>query len=376
MHYIYEYLQGKLTGLLSTDRFWMELKMLGIALVIFLFFVVLRKIFSSYVYPWIMKMAEKTEIELDEKIWDAFEKPLNALFLILGVFFALRYLPLSAEFDLMLTKFFRSALIIIVTWGFYSLSGSHSSLAEELRTRLNLDYTIIQFFSKVARILIVIIAVLVLAEEWDYDVNGLIAGLGLGGLAFALAAKDALANIFGGVVIILDKPFAVGDWIKTPSIEGTVEEISFRSTKIRAFDQALITMPNSTLANEPITNFSRMGKRRVRFYLGVTYATPPEKIKRIVDKIRALLQNHEGVHPETIVVYFEQFNESSLDILVYFFTNSTDLAEHLAIRHDINLEIMNILAEEGVSIAFPSRSIYVENLADQMREFKKISYEK
>ncbi|SHH02387.1 MscS family membrane protein [Thermosyntropha lipolytica DSM 11003] len=360
MSYVYDHLKWQIMGWMQRDAFWMWLKMLGLSLLIFLIFIVLRQIFFLYIYPWIRKITQNTETELDEKIWEAFEKPLSALFIISGLFFALKYLPLSAQLDLLLNKFWRSFLIIIITWGFYSLSGSHSSLAEELKVKLNLDYTIIQFFSKVARILIVIIALLVLAEEWDYDVSGLIAGLGLGGLAFALAAKDALANIFGGIVVILDKPFAVGDWIKTPSIEGTVEEISFRSTKIRAFDQALITMPNSALANEPITNYSRMGKRRVRFYLGVTYGTPPEKIERVAVRIKELLANHAGVHPETIMVYFDQFNESSLDILVYFFTNSTDLAEHLATKHDINLKIMDILAEEGVSIAFPSRSIYVE----------------
>lgn len=366
MQTVYNSFSSQIKAYLVTEHFWAWIKMLIIALIIFSVFIILRKIFSLYIYPWIMKLAEKTDTELDEKIWDAFQKPLTALFVILGMFFALKYLPLSPEVDLVLVKLLRSALIIVVTWGLYNLSGSHSSLAEEIKSRLSLDYTIIQFFSKVAHILIILIALLIMAEEWDYDVSGLIAGLGLGGLAFALAAKDALANIFGGIVIILDKPFSVGDWIKTPSIEGTVEEISFRSTKIRAFDQAIITMPNSTLANEPITNFSRMGKRRVRFYLGVTYSTSTEKIKKVVERIKSLLQNHLGVHQETIMVYFEQFNESSLDILVYFFTNATALEEHLMVKHDINLKIINILEEEGVSIAFPSRSIYMENLPKQI----------
>ncbi|WP_296863504.1 mechanosensitive ion channel family protein [Thermosyntropha sp.] len=341
------------------------LKMALVAFFIFLFFIILRHIFTHYIFPQVLKIADKTDTYLDEKVLDAFERPLRILFIVLGIFFALRYLPLPESYDIILVKLLRTSLIIIVAWGLYNLTGSHSSFTEEVKTIWKIDYTIIQFFSKVFRVLIVIIALLVLAEEWDYDVDGFIAGLGLGGLAFALAAKDALANIFGGMVIIIDKPFAVGDWIKTPSLEGTVEEISFRSTRIRAFDQALITMPNSKLAEEPITNFTRMGKRRIKFYLGVTYDTPPDKMRIVIEKIKTMLINHPEVHPETIIVSFEHFSESSLDIMLWFFTKTTIFEEYLSVRQDINLKIMDILEEEGVSMAFPSRSIYIETVPDE-----------
>lgn len=160
--------------------------------------------------------------------------------------------------------------------------------------------------------------------------------------------------------------FSINDWIKTPSVEGVVEGITFRSTKIRTFAQALVTIPNSTLANEPITNWTKMGKRQITFSLGLTYSTPREKIQVCVERIDCMLRNHEALDQDFILVHFSEFNESSLDIFLYFFTKTTAWAEYLRIKEDINLKIMEILEQENVSIAnvsiaFPSRSLYLEN---------------
>lgn len=331
------------------------------SVLIFLLFMLLRKIFTRYIFQWILKLAGKTQTYFDEKVLAAFEKPLAALFIVIGAYFALVFLPLKTASNLAVLAVFRTALVIIAAWGLYNLTEPHSAFSEEVKQRFNIDWIIVQFLSKIIRFLVVAIALMVIAEEWGYDVNGFIAGLGLGGLAFALAAKDALANIFGGIVIIMDKPFAIGDWVKTPSVEGTVEEITFRSTRVKAFDQSVITVPNATLSNESIINFSRMGKRRISFYLGVTYDTPVVKLQQCVEKIRHMLLNHPDVHPETVLVYFEKFNDSSLDIFLYFFTNTTVWEEYLAARQDINFKIMKIMEQEGVLAAFPSQSIYFEN---------------
>jgi len=183
----------------------------------------------------------------------------------------------------------------------------------------------------------------------------------LGGLAFALAAQDTAANVFGGIMIILDKPFSVGDWIYTPSVEGTVEEISFRSTKVRTFAHALVTVPNSVIANEALTNWSRMGKRRVTFKLDVKFTTPVESLQQALAKIRTMLQTHPEIHQDVIFVHFDQFTESGLGLFLYFFTRTTKWGEFLQVKEDVNFKILEILREEGVEIALPGRSIYVEN---------------
>lgn len=332
-----------------------------IALLIFLVFLLLRKVFTRYIFTWLQKLTSRTTSELDDKLLLAGEKPARVLFVILGLYLALLYLPLSPALDVFFSRVFRSLLVILIAWGFYDLCGRNSLLSEELKDKLNMDTMLIHFFSNVARFIIIALAIVIVAQEWNYDVNGFIAGLGLGGLAFALAAKDALANIFGGIVIIMEKPFIIGDWIAVPGVEGVVESISFRSTKIRSFSQALITIPNSTLASEAITNHSRMGKRRISFSLGIAPETRGSKLETCVQRIKQMLVKHPGIHPETILVYFESFGDHSLNIFIYCFTSTTIWSEYLEVKQDVNLKIMAILEGEGVSIAIPSRSIKLEN---------------
>ncbi|WP_368731567.1 mechanosensitive ion channel family protein [Calderihabitans maritimus] len=338
------------------------LTQIGVATAIFLGFWLLRKVFARYISQLLLKLSVKTKTDLDDQIVLAFEKPLQFFFILLGLYLSLSYLPLSSPHNLLLSKLFRSSIIILVSMGFYNLVGSYAVLCEEVEKvfGIQIDKILIPFLSKVLRVTVVALAISVVAQEWDYDVNGFIAGLGLGGLAFALAAKDTVSNIFGGIVIITDKPFSIGDWIYTPSVEGIVEDINFRSTKIRTFAQALVTVPNATLANEPITNWSRMGKRRITFKLGVTYNTSKDKLEKCVNEIKNMLENHPEIHKETIFVRFDSFGESSLDIFLYFFTKTTNWGEYLRVKEDVNFKIMEILEREGVSVAFPSTSVYFE----------------
>jgi len=291
----------------------------------------------------------------------AFVKPMRLLILLLGIYAALTYLPLSSNLDVLAARIFRSLLIIIVVWGASAVAGTDSVLSEEFKEKMQLDSILVAFFSKVVKFIIWALAIVLVAHEWDYDVNGFIAGLGLGGLAFALAAKDALANIFGGIVIIMEKPFSIGDWVQTSDVEGTVEEISFRSTRFRTSTQALVTVPNSNLANKPITNLSRMGKRLIKLTLSIDYAGPRDKIEHCIQEIRDILNNNPAVHPQTILVYLDSINVNSLDILLHFFTNTTNWEEYLSVKEDINYQIMDILAVNNLPLASPGRIIYSEN---------------
>ena len=187
-------------------------------------------------------------------------------------------------------------------------------------------------------------------------------------MAFALAAKDAAANIIAGIFIILDKPFTIGDWVNNDSLEGSIEEISFRTTKIRAVDQSLIIVPNSKLTNEAVINFSRRGKRRVNLNLELTYRTSREKLEICVDSIRNMLENHPQVSKEDILVRFDKFNGTSLDILICFFTDTADFDEYFKIKENVNFRLVEILQQEGVSMAFPSTSVYVESLSNKIEE--------
>ncbi len=343
---------------------------LAIAIVIFLFFFMLRKIFVNYILKLMIRFTQKTRTGLDLVIIKSLEKPLGFLFITLGLYLASIYLPLQERADQVILELWRIVLIILIAWGLYNFVDHFAKIADEVEDKLqvNVDEILVPFFSKVIKVIIIILAFVLIISELGYDINGFIAGLGLGGLAFALAAQNTASNIFGGIVIIADKPFSIGDWIETPSVEGSVEDINFRSTTVRTFADAVVTVPNNTLANEPVTNWTRMGRRRISFNLGLAYTTPRQKIESCAKKIRSMLENHPGIHQQTIFVRFDSFNESSLDLFLYYFTKTTNWADFLEIKENTNYKIMEILEEEGVSVAFPSRSIYLENPLEVLKQ--------
>ena len=351
-----------------------KFKYVGIAIGVFALFALLKKIFAKYVFKIILRLADKTRFDADTKIVSAFEKPVTNFFGILGFYFAFKILTMAYSIINIPTidKVFSSSVVILICWGLYNLTEESSLLFEKMHRAydIKVDKILFPFISKILRFTLIALAINVIADIWSIPIQGFITGLGLGGLAFALAAKDAAANIIAGIFIILDKPFTIGDWVSIDNLEGTIESISFRITKIRTFDEAIITMPNSELANEPLTNFSRRGKRRIYFNLGVTYGTSREKLQSCVDNIRNMIVNHPQVNKETIFVRFDKFNASSLDIFIYFFADATALSEYLKIKEDINFKIIEILEQLGVSMAFPSTSIYVETLPNKEEEEK------
>jgi len=335
-----------------------------ISLVILLSFYIFKKFFIKYIFKLLLKLTSKTQTRLDEKLLFAFEKPLKSSIMVIGVFFSAKFFASQFQYGVatIYINLLRSTLISLFSWGLYNLTKEDSLLFYKLQEKYNfsIDKIIYTFLAKILRFIIVALTLSIIAEEFGFNVNGFITGLGIGGLAVALAAQDTLGNIFGGFAIILDKPFSIGDWIKTNSAEGTVEDISFRSTKIRTFANAIVSVPNSKLSNESITNWTRMQKRRITFNLGVSYSTPRSKIQICIEKIKKMLKENPDINQDTIFVNFDKFNDSSLDIFLYFFTHTTNWGEYLKVKEDVNYKIMEILEVENVSIAFPSRSIYIE----------------
>lgn len=337
---------------------WKELS-LAVGLFFLLFF--LRHFIVNNFTKGLWPLLKGTGLELDEKVRDGIRNTLHNLIMILAVYLSFSILPLTAEYHHFMVKLVRVATVLIIAWKLHDLVDVYGIEKLSKKIDIKIDRVLIPLIKNFVKLLIIAFTISIIAQEWGYNVSGFVAGLGLGGLAIALAAKDALSNIFGGIIIVTDKPFSIGDWIYTPSVEGTVEDISFRSTKVRTFANSIVTVPNSTLANEPITNWSRMGKRRISFHLGVTYNTPLESMKSCLKEMRKMLEAHPTIHKETIFVHFDRFNESSLDIFLYFFTVTTVWKEYLEIKEDINFRIMEILQNHRVSIAFPSRSLYLEN---------------
>ena len=333
------------------------------ALVIILLFLTLRQLFVKVVVRMLKKLTARTKTVLDDLIVDALEIPVRFLFVVLGIWIASKVLSLPEDAQEFIYRMIHSLIAFSLFWAAYRSADVINSFLKEItdKTDTKLDDMLVPFLHSGLKVIVIISGTVTILQQWVENIGGLLAGLGLGGLAFALAAKDTAANLFGSITVMVDRPFGIGDWIMTPHVEGTVEGMGFRSTRIRTFAQALVTIPNSVMSNDPITNWSRMGKRRVSFRLGLSYGTTSEQIKECVRCLRELLENHSEVHAQTIYVYFEKFGESSLDILLYFFTKTTVWQKYLEVQEDINFKIMEILEELEITVAFPSRSVYVES---------------
>ncbi len=334
-----------------------------IALLIILLAVLLQKLFFKVIKKIISKIFIKINIKLEDSALQVMGKPVKMLFFIVGLWMASLFLSLPADINVFINRIIRSLFIFLIFWSAYRFMDALLDFLQKrsLRTGSKSDYMLFPFIFKGIKVVLAIVGLVLIIQEWNYNITTLLTGLGLGGLALALAAKDTLANLFGSIMIMIDRPFFIGDWILTSSAEGVVEEIGFRSTKIRTFSQALVSIPNSTLSNEPITNWSRMGKRRISFRLGLVYKTSADRIREFVKQSREMLESNKAISSEPVHVYFDEFGKDALEVLFYFYTNTTDWKEYLQIKEQINLQIMDMLKEMEISVAYTSRSIYIEN---------------
>ncbi len=314
---------------------------------------------------WLKRLTEKTDWEADDKLLAAFRKPAFFLVWISGIYLALEVLDLPTDpIDIprFLVALYTSLLIVDAAWFIYQSTAILSIYMQKFtaQTESKLDDQLVPIIQKALRVIVVILAFVMIVQNLGYSVSSLLAGLGLGGLAFALAAKDSLSNVFGSVTIFTDRPFQIGDWIKTPSVEGVVEDVGFRSTRIRTFDKTMVTIPNSRIANETIENMDARPIRKVSMTIGVTYDTSADKMQQVVEELKKILTEHPSVDQGYHLVYFTDFGDSALTIFLYYFSKSKVWAEYLETRQSVNLAIMRKLEQLGVEFAFPSQTVYLK----------------
>ncbi len=336
-----------------------------IALLVLFFAFFLRRVAVQKIFALLGKVAGKTKTRSDDFLMENIPPVINNFILVVALYIiASLFKPDVSHplFKKVVDNVFLFIVVFVVIRLVFVLIDSFVILITEwtAKTKSQLDDQIAIVARKSLKVVTVILGILFLIQNMGYSVSGLIASLGLGGLTVALAAKDAVSNFFGSIVILVDSPFKIGDWVKIGSVEGVVEEIGFRSTKIRTFEKSLITVPNYKIANESIENFSNRDRRRIKFTIGIEYSTPPEKVEEILKGIKGLIESNEGIANDFYLVNFTTFADSWLEIFVYCFTTTTNWKRYLEIKEDLNLSIMNLLQKEGVNFAFPSQSIYIE----------------
>lgn len=343
-----------------------------IAVVVFGLLLVMRGLFARFIIGWFKRLTAKTSTRIDDYVLNSLEKPLRFVPIVLGFFVSTEMLALTGDIDRIALRLTESLIVFTLFWGVVALVEPVSRIFSNLRDILS--STMVDWIVKALKLVLGLIGAGAILELWGVKIGPLIAGLGLFGLAAALAAQDLFRNLLSGVLILGEKRFHPGDWIKVDGIvEGTVESIGFRSTMVRQFDKAVVQVPNTKLADTAVINFSEMTHRRIYWKIGVLYDTTAEQLREVRDGIEAYILTDEAFADPAEVSTFvriDSFNDSSIDIMVYCFTKTTVWGEWLEVKEALAYRIKEIVEGAGTGFAFPSRSLYVEAMpGDAPEEF-------
>lgn len=326
-----------------------------------------------YLLRHIERIAERTSTVWDDAFIRAIRKPLTVMLWVAGVAFAAEIVHKHTGapiFDFVVPT---RNLAVIAALAWFLLRLIRNVALNLVATREaqgeTVDRTTVDALSKLGRFSVIIVATLVALQTLGFSVSGVLAFGGIGGIAVGFAAKDLLANFFGGLTIYLDRPFSVGEWIRSPDkqIEGTVEYIGWRHTRVRAFNKNPIYVPNALFTTIVVENPSRMSHRRIKETIGIRYGDL-DKMPGIVDAVRTMLENHPEIDANvTLIVNFNQFAASSLDFFIYTFTRTTEWVRYHAIKQDVLLKIADIIREHGAEIAYPTQTLHIESMPEDSR---------
>ena len=349
---------------LDNTAFGTSFGRLLIAIVVFGVLLVLRGLFSRFVVGWLKRFVKRTQNQIDDHMVAALDSPIRFVPIVLGFFVATEVLQLEGTFDTLALRVTRSLIVFTLFWGTVALVEPVSLMFGQLRDILS--PTMREWILKAIRILLSVIGAAAILQLWGIEIGPLVAGLGLFGLAAALAAQDLFKNLLSGVLILGEKRFHPGDWIKVSGVvEGTVHSIGFRSTMVRQFDKAMVQVPNATLADTAVVNFAEMTHRRIYWKIGVLYDTSASQLRQIRDGIEGYIHGDEAfASPEDVATFvrIDSFNDSSIDIMVYCFTKTTNWGEWLEVKEALAYQVKGIVEGAGSGFAFPSRTLYVESV--------------
>ena len=353
--------------------FGLSLDRILLAAAIITVFVVLRGLFAHFIIGALKRLTKKTETEIDDMMLEALEKPMTLAPIALGVFLAARALGLEGAAADAANKVDQTLIALMIFWGLYRLVDPLSRLLRPLERVFT--STLVEWIRKALKGFFIFLGVVGILTIWGIPVMPVLASLSLLSVAVALGAQDFFKNLIGGILIIAERRFKPGDWILVNDVvEGTVERIHFRSTSVRRFDKALVNVPNATLSDSAVINFSEMTHRRIYWKIGVEYRTTLDQLRQIRDGIeRYILDSDEFAHPPEVSTFvrIDAFNDSSIDIMLYCFTRTTNWGEWLEIKERLAYKIKEIVEGAGTGFAFPSRTIYVEHqTADDPEPFQ------
>ncbi len=327
------------------------------------FAIIIGKI-AYYVITNVIKVfTKKTKTVLDDMLIEVCEHPAIFLIFIIGFYIAYKTLTLSEQTEQTFFNIVLVMLIVNITWFFVRLIDGlikYYLVPFSQKTQTDLDDALIPILRRLTKVVLVFIALIIILDKFGYNVTSLVAGLGIGGLAVALAAQETLGNVFGGVTVLTDKPFSLGDRIKVSGNDGFVKEIGMRSSKITTLDGSELIIPNGILGKEIIENVTREKERRIHISVGVVYETPTKKLAHLVELVKKIIAEQDGVNTKKCDVFFDEFADSSLNFVIVYWI--TDLSKIFEIKSSVNFKIKEAFEKEKIEFAYPTRVVYSKKL--------------
>jgi MscS family membrane protein len=325
-----------------------------------------KKLITAIFRGYLQRIAKRTAVAWDDDLVEFAPAPLSAIGQIGLWYLAALILDLPAtpiDVRALIVRGLTVALWLALVWLAFRLvdvlAGAMARVAD--KTESKIDDQLVPLVRRTLKLVIGLTSGVMIAQNLGYSVTSLLASLGVGGLALALAAQDTVANFFGSVIVFTDRPFQIGDWVQFGDVEGTVEEVGFRTTTIRRFDKSTVMVPNSTFSTSAIVNHSRRKLRRISLVVGVSYETSRESLEELLTRLRALLAEHDGVDQEFHFVHFTGFGASSLDIQIYCFSKSTVWTDFLVTQESLMMQIMEAVEALSLEFAFPTQTIYLRD---------------
>lgn len=293
-----------------------------------------------------------------------FYGPLKFLFTLIGFGLAIKFLKMPAGVENLYNKIFKILLILAIAKALTNCLEPDSTFFTKLEsaTRFNGNEALNSFVGKLLKAIIYIMAAFMIITDFGYDLGGLATGLGLGSAVVALAAQDFVKSLIGGFTIITDKPFEIGDFIEVGTFQGTVIDITFRSTRLKATNNTIIAMPNSVIVTEYVKNWSKLDSRRIEMQLRLSLNENTETIHRCISKIKTALQNNPNMLSETVVVYFDSIESDANLISLYGYLNTSDYDKYLKIKEQVNCDILSVLERENVELVYPTQKVYMKTI--------------
>ena len=327
-----------------------------IGLISIILFFVFRSFFTNLILK-LWKKLSKQDFEIKEH---KMNNILQLFFVYLGIVIAMNVIPFNDEIIINWKRISEIIIILFITKTITISINKDSKIMKKI-IGTSKSETVNTFICKIINVVIWVCSIFIIIKKLGYDLTGLVAGLGIGSVIISLAAQDTVKSLLSGVVIFTDRPFEIGDWVEIGQFQGTVVDITFRSTRVKSYDNTIITIPNSVVTSEYIKNWNKLKSRRFDCILTLSMETSVEKIKKVVGQIKLVLKEHPKVKEDTVEVFFNQVSTYSNDIKIFLYVNEINYIKFSKIKEELYCSLLEVLEKENIELAYPTQTIHVKD---------------